>query len=300
VGPGPERLISNWLEIERVPGRLLLYDFKSGISLGAAQKAIKESPVPVAAFNRDFLSFAPLHQLQEHFGPNLPLEVVDERITVDFLDAGWPDLRIPLRDARPKFTDLARQAMDEFFLAKGLHSFELASGRLAWWPTAAQATVKRLSFSWSGGPSGSRQITGRSAKRGFHWHYGVTCWARTAPIRHMRIAGRVIFTSDGREPIGDARRLHKMRRSFCKSWRNDKWRDLLLAFWFWMAEGALFVDVPLGEGEALRLRLPPMSFDALFGITAPDDAGESDDEEDDPESGGDESDDEPEELDDEP
>jgi len=301
VGPGPERLISNWLAIDSVPGRLRFYDFKGGIPLGAAQKAIKESPVPVAAFNRGFLSFAPLHQLQEHFGPNLPLEVVAERITNDFLDAGWPDLHILPRDARPKFADLARQAMDAFFLTKGLHSFELASGRHAWWPTAAQATLKRLSFSWSGGPSGSRQIAGRSAKRGFHWHYGVTCWARTAPVRHMRIAGRVIFTSDGREPIGNARRLHKMRRSFCKGWRNDKWRDLLLAFWFWMAEGALFVDVPLGEGEALRIRLPPMSFDAPFGITAPDDAGDSDDEEDDPESGsGDESDDDPEELDDEP
>ena len=96
--------------------------------------------------------------------------------------------------------------------------------------------------------------------------------------RHPVLRGRRRFpTSDGREPIGDTRRLHKMRRSFCKGWRNDKWRDLLLAFWFWIAEGATFVDVPLGEGEALRLRLPPMSFDAPFGITAPDDAGESDD-----------------------
>ena len=76
---------------------------------------------------------------------------------------------------------------------------------------------------------------------------------------------------------------------------------MLLAFWFWIAEGATFVDVPLGEGEALRLRLPPMSFDAPFGITAPDDAVESGDEEDGPENGDDEeSDDDPEELDDEP
>jgi hypothetical protein len=301
IGPGPECLISNWLIIESVPDCLLFYDFKGGISLGAAQKAIKEAPIPVAAFNRGFLSFAPLHQLQEYFGPNLPLEVIAECATDRFLDAGWPDLNIKPRDARPKFTDLARQAMDSFFITKSLHSFELASGRLAWWPTAAQATLNRLSFRWSDGPSGSRQIVGRSTKRGFHWHYGVSCWARTAPIRHMRIAGRVIFTSDGREPIGDARRLHRMRRSFCKSWRNDKWRDLLLAFWFWIAEGATLVDVALGEGEVMRLRLPPMTFVAPFGITAPDDAGESDDEEANLGNGDDEgSDDDPEDLDDVP
>lgn len=62
-----------------------------------------------------------------------------------------------------------------------------------------------------------------------------------------------------------------MRRSFCKSWRDDKWRDLLLAFWYWLAEGAAFVDVSMGEGAALRLALPPMSFEADFGIDSPDD-----------------------------
>jgi TIR domain len=268
VASTPERLVSNWLAVESLPAHIRFYDFKGGIAIGNAQKAIQESPVPVAAFNRGFLSFAPLHQLQDYFGPNLPLECVAESSTDDFLDTGWPDLHLAARDARAKFTDLARQSLDGFFQAQGLKSFEIASGRLAWWPTAAKATLKRLSFAWTGGPSGSRQIVGRSNKRGFHWHYGVSCWARTAPVRHVRVAGRVVFTSDGHEPLGDAKRLHRLRRSFCKSWRNDKWRDLLLTFWFWLAEGAAFVDVAMGEGAAMRLALPPMIFDAAFGIDA--------------------------------
>ena len=274
VASNPERLVSNWLAVESLPAHIRFYDFKGGIAIGNAQKAIQESPVPVAAFNRGFLSFAPLHQLQDYFGPNLPLECVAECSTDDFLDTGWPDLHLAARDARAKFTDLARQSLDGFFQAQGLKSFEIASGRLAWWPTAAKATLKRLSFAWTGGPSGSRQIVGRSNKRGFHWHYGVSCWARTAPVRHVRVAGRVVFTSDGHEPLGDAKRLHRLRRSFCKSWRNDKWRDLLLTFWFWLAEGAAFVDVAMGEGAAMRLALPPMIFDAAFGIDAPDDTAE--------------------------
>ncbi len=72
----------------------------------------------------------------------------------------------------------------------------------------------------------------------------------------MRVAGRVVFTADGHNALGDAKHLHRLRRSFCKSWRNDKWRDLLLAFWYWLAEGASFIDTPMGEGVALRLRLP--------------------------------------------
>ncbi len=284
------------------PERVRFYDFKGGISLGNAQKAIQQSLVPLAAFNRGFLSFAPLHQLQDYFGPNLPLEAIADCATDDFLEMGWSDLHISARDTRAKFTELARQGMDSFFRTKGLQSFEVASGRLAWWPTASLATGKRLSFAWDDGPSGSRQIVGRSNKRGFHWHYGVSCWARTAPMRHIRIAGRVIFTSDGFNPLGDARRLHRLRRSFCKSWRNDKWRDLLSAFWFWLAGGASSVDIPVGEDAALRLRFPPMIFDAPFGIVVPDDMTDGADEDDESDAAdgpaGDEgSDDDPEELD---
>ena len=209
-------------------------------------------------------------------------------------------MHLAARDARAKFTDLVRQSFDGFFQAKGLKSFEIASGRLAWWPTAARASLKQLSFNWPDGPSGLRQIVGRSNKRGFHWHYGVTCWVRTAPMHHVRVAGRVVFTSDGHSALGDAKRLHRLRRSFCKSWRNDKWRDLLLAFWFWLAEGASLVDVPMGEGATLRLRLPPKIFDASFGIDAPDDTAQEATDDDDSDTmedkPGDEGNDEPEDL----
>ena len=218
-----ERLVSNWLAMESLPDRIRFYDFKGGISIGSAQKAIEDSPLPLTAFNRGLLSFAPLHQLQSYFGPDLPLEVIAERATDDFLDQGWHDLRIARHDARAKFSDLVRQCIDGFLRSKGIQSFEVASGRLAWWATAASATTKRLSFNWENGPSGSRQIVGRSEKRSFYWHYGITCWARTRPQRHVRIAGRVVFTSDGLNLLGDAQRLHRLRRSFCRSWRNDKW-----------------------------------------------------------------------------
>ena len=302
-----ERLVSNWLPIEAVPERIVFYDFKGGISVGAAGKAIKESRLPLVAFNRGFLSFAPMHQLQDYFGPNLPLERIDDWLTDDFLEAGWPDRHILVGDARAKFTDVARQSLDAFFQAKGLQSFEVASGRsrLAWWPTAGRATVKKLRFAWPDGPSGLRQIVGHSMKRGFYWHYGVSCWARTAPVRHIRVAGRVVFTSDGANPLGDAKRLHRLRRSFCKSWRNAKWRDLLLTFWYWLADGASLIEVPMGEGATMRICLPPMILDASFGIDTADDSVETSDEEEDEDEGeapddDESSDDEPQDLDDLP
>jgi hypothetical protein len=117
------------LPIETVPERIMFYDFKSGISIGAAEKAIKESPLPLVAFNRGFLSFAPFHQLHDYFGPNLPIEHVADCLTDQFLEEGWLDRQILTGDARAKFTDLVRQSLDRFFQAKGLQPFEIASGR---------------------------------------------------------------------------------------------------------------------------------------------------------------------------
>jgi hypothetical protein len=202
-----ERLVSNWLPIDSVPARILFYDFKGGISVGMAQKAIQDSLLPVVAFNRGFLSFALHHQLQEYFGPNLPLEVIAERLTDDFLEAGWPDLHIVPGEARAKFTDLARQGLDALFQAKGLHSFEIASGRLAWWPTAARTSLKKLSFSWPDGPSGLRQLVGRSKKRGFHWHYGVG-----APVAAASDLGIAKTYERGRWPNNRAKNSHQPTR----------------------------------------------------------------------------------------
>jgi len=280
VGPGPEVLVSNWLAIEALPANITFYDFKGGISIGAAQAAIKACPIPIAGHNRGFISFAPLHQLQEYFGPNLPLQIVDTCATNTFLDSGWASQRLAPKDCRPKFTDIGRRALDSYFDAKGLKPFEYADGRNAWWATARHATMEQKSFAW-GNLKGRRQLVGHSEKRGFHWHYGVSCWARSGPIRHVRVTGRVIFTSNGHEQIGDARRVHRMRRTFCKGWRNDKWRDLLLAFWYWLSEGAEFVDITLGESAVMRLSVPPKTFEVGFGVSSSSDIPAADEEEDD-------------------
>jgi hypothetical protein len=271
MGTDPEILVSNWLEIEALPPEIFFYDFLSGISIGAAQAAISSCPLPVVAHNRGFVSFSSAYQLQDHFGTGLPLKAGGNLSSDDFLDRGWSDLRIDPSDARRKFSDLVRQATDAFFAVKGLRSAEVAKGRLAWWPAKSLATASMRSFSWADGPSGRRQLVGESKVRRVHWHYGVTCWARASPVRHIRIGARVLFTTEGENLIGDAKRMHRICRSFCKSWRNDKWRDMLLAFWYWIAAGGDFLDIPFGEGAALRLKLPPMAFSAPFGIQSLDD-----------------------------
>ena len=214
----PERLVSNWLAIDQLPAKIRYFDFKAG-SERLAQARIKDSPCPVVPFRRGFLTFARYHDLQEHFGAHLPLKLESERTTHWFLEEGWPKLDIARWDARNKFSDLARQALESLFRSRGLKGYQLSGWQQAWWAPVDVAPTTKVAFRWDD-IAGLRQIQGVSAKRQMNWHFGVSVAARTAPFRHVRILSRLIFTEDGHKPFDDPAKMHRLRRSFAKTWRK--------------------------------------------------------------------------------
>ncbi|MCY4597437.1 MAG: hypothetical protein OXC19_21885 [Bryobacterales bacterium] len=113
-----------------------------------------------------------------------------------------------------------------------------------------------------------------------HWHYGVTPKVRAYPFPHVRFVGRVVFTEDGVMPIDSAKRMHRLRRSFTKSWRNAKWRDMLLAFLHWLSDGDRSLAVRVGANAAVTLGLPPVVFTAPMSVALSDDEEEEWDSED--------------------
>jgi hypothetical protein len=118
-----------------------------------------------------------------------------------------------------------------------------------------------------------------------NWHFGVSVAARTSPIQHVRFIGRLVFTADGQTPFEDPARMHRFRRSFAKSWRNARWRDMLLAFLYWLAEGNDELVVPASSVDSLILRLPPVTWMAPVSVPPESETeeGDSDDPSDDEE-----------------
>jgi hypothetical protein len=141
----PERLVSNWLAVEHLPSKVRYFDFKSG-SERSAQARIKDAPWPVVPFGRGLLTFARYHDLQEHFGTHLLLKLEAERSTDGFLEDGWKKLDIARWDARNKFSDLARQALERLFRAKGLKGYQLSGWQQAWWPPLDVAPTTKVAF----------------------------------------------------------------------------------------------------------------------------------------------------------
>lgn len=261
-------VISNWLPINNIPKSLRFYDFQAGISINAAQQKMETSKWPLVPYHRGFLSFAGLSELAEHFGTELPMFCANTTDTETFLEDGWTEKRIERWDARNLFANLSRQGIEQFFAETGLQSYQIANRELAWWPTTQTMPIRQVPFRWRGGARGRRQLTGHSATRRLYWHYGITPRPRVFPYPHIQLVGRVIFTEDGETPIGSPRSMHRLRRSFCRSWRNPKWRDMLLAFLAWLPNKENQLAIPMGRTTFMHANLPVATGVAPFSITA--------------------------------
>lgn len=251
-----ERLNSNWLRFKGLPSLIRYCEPPAGFPIDRFQDRTQHQ-WPVVPFGSGVITFADLQNGQ--IALDMPARMVTELRVHDFLKDGWIRLNIKGYEARRQFADLGNQAFEAFLHSRGLSSFEGSGGRRAWWGDIRTVPLTQIPFGWSH-QKGRRQIVGQSEKRDVHWHYAVSGQVRTAPLRHLRISSRLIFSDNGIDAIADVKKMHRLRRSFAKSWRNARWRDMLSAFLWWLGEGEDQIALPIGPGEELHLLLPPVTF----------------------------------------
>lgn len=89
----------------------------------------------------------------------------------------------------------------------------------------------------------------RNVAKGHIWQFGVTALPAFWPFWHFKLKSRVLFAGDNGTPAGleieDAKKLHRLRRTICKGWRNKQWYGRMLAF----------LELISGESAYIRLRL---------------------------------------------
>lgn len=252
----PENLTSNWLKVRRLPTYLNYCEGLGGVPLEQFQDRMCHG-WSVVPFKSGVLTFAKPHQ--KRLDGSMPARLVNTVRTRTFLDAGWKDLGIEPWEARRLFSDLGNHALETFLATRGLTRYATATGRSVWWGAIGVVPLTKVRFDWPR-QSGRRQIIGQSGKRKAHWHYAIGVELRTSPVHHVRVKGRLIFSENGLDAIGDVKRMHRLRRTFARSWRNARWRDMMIAFLWWLGEGRDELVVPVSYGQGLVLALPPVQF----------------------------------------
>jgi len=243
----PENLVSNWLRVRKMPEKIHYY---RNAELRGNDVMLSSPRVP---YGDGFLT------CEEH-----PIRGASKMSLSLALGVGWSELGISVEEMRKMFANLANHGMESFLKSRGLHSFEMANGQLAWW-FGGDLPDTRLAFDW-GGVKGSRVLRGASEKRRVQWHFGVSSKYHGGSVRYFRLRARLLFSEDGKTAL-PGKRTHSMRRSFAKGWRNARWRDMLLTFLFWLSNGESVIRLQLHSTDDLLVEVPPLMFVSPVGVS---------------------------------
>lgn len=271
-----ERLVSNWLRFSSMPQTIYYCEPPSGFNLDRFQERTVDG-WPIVPFRGGALTFARPNATGE-LRATVPARVQDQMSLKDFRRDGWPTLAIDRYEAGRIFSDLGNQAFDLYMHQRGMSAVLDARGRRSWWADIRLAPKGKVSFNW-GAIHGLRQIMGQSEKRNVFWHYAINAQMRDFPRAHLRLSSRLLFSTNGLDILEDSKKAHRLRRSFAKGWRNARWRDMLLAYLWWVSGGENKIALPVSGENFLVATLPPFAFNAPFGVP---ETGDGEPDEDDP------------------
>lgn len=174
----------------------------------------------------------------------------------DFLGGSSSDLPgMKRQEANKHLASLLRQAWNARMERAGFISFEMSSRVLAWFPPHSFADGDKVAFIDDAGKRRRKQLVGWSERRQIFWHAAFEAKPVASDPTRIVLRPHVIFTEDGKTPLYSKQRMHILRRSFCKSWWNDRWRDLLLAFVQLVADDAT-INLPVGPNTSFAFGLP--------------------------------------------
>lgn len=260
-----EVLMSNWLAVKQMPPSLRYFTFSGAGAEQQAAAAVGEYALPAVKHGSGFFGFgnsADYADTPHNIAPRLVQEIPLD----DFLAEGVHDLGVLPREARNYYTVLVRTAFESALRQKGLAAFQFSGRTTGYWVQAGLIKGKeRIAFDWKNGWKGSRNLTGDA--KALRWHYGVSAHVRAEKEPYVQLTPRLIFTEND-SLISSASKMHALRRSVPRAWRNDRWRDMLLAFLYWFSDGQEHFDVPVGTDRVIRFAAIPMTMQAPVSITS--------------------------------
>ncbi len=263
ISDTPESVCSNWFQITSLPSHINFSRFNA--SQEAMLRAFNTFQIPTVRYARLAVSFADAAMLQMQT-PEIPLEHAYRVPLQQFLDGQETDgPQVSRRDARNMVTRLLRQAWEQFSQSQGLLLYEFAHGS-AWFVPLNLIEGNIATFQDENGKQRRRRLVGRSEKRKIYWHFAVSGKMSLTVPQHLVLRPHVVFTEDGKTPLDSKARTARLRKSFCKNWWNDRWRDLLRAFVTVLANEKEEFSLSLGGDAVATIAASPMDFDAPLSI----------------------------------
>ena len=101
------------------------------------------------------------------------------------------------------------------------------------------------------------------------WHFAISAKPILWPCYAYAIRSHVVFSGDGHNIWEKSDRMHRARRSQCKDWWNDDWRDRILCFMHWLKGLDESVHIKVGANKFIQVSPWPLSFTSPVSYKEP-------------------------------
>jgi hypothetical protein len=247
VESASDDLISNWFPVSSLPEMICFYEINRPLKNPITEPATiaKEHPLPVVAYMRRLVAFAPWEVLQEPLAESTPIKLERSMPLTIFMQGGDEEITLPKGEPGRILVSLLRQSFNRLAAEKGLKPYALSERKTAWWVPDGLLPENKAHFTRASGLSGWRQLSGIYGRRDRLWHFAVNAVPMLGDPHRLRLTPHVIYT----DPTGEKETTAEFRRAHCKLWFNSKWRDLLYGVVSYLADGNRNIRLPFG-GDA--------------------------------------------------
>ena len=266
-----ERLISNWLRVIEAPDVVRFYEASGVIDRRMLQAAIEAYPYPSALQGAGIIVFAAQAEVDEAFKSAGRFKLKREIPLLDFVGNGMPEIDIERQVASNLVIAMLKKAWYAYCKQCGFLEYQYSNG------TGFHASVEQAPtgqrIPW--GKQGERRSSMlRNVAKGHIWQFGVTGMPFFWPFWHFKLKSRVLFSADNGTATGididDPKKLHRLRRSLCKGWRNKQWYGRMLAFLELLSGESAYIRLPMSSDNAIVLEAAPVLFSSPVSTALPD------------------------------
>lgn len=265
----PQTVISNWFSLDLLPNDLNF--FRVPIPSEKIQSRFESFLYPVVPYRDMIATFASMEDI-DAFLPDWQVPTRAHEVTLHAILNGEPHSLSGLRwpEASRMLVYLIRIAWDKAMRQKGLYPYVMANGRHAWYLDNGYREKNRTHYPDLDGVIRWRKLVGYSNKRKVYWHFAIAVYPFLDGEPRVLLKAHIPFSEDGKQPITSVKRLHSLRRSFCRNWWNDRWRNLLLAYMSEISDEEGHLQLPVGSKQLIQVCSRPQLFEAPVSVSGMD------------------------------
>jgi hypothetical protein len=262
----PEEYLSNWFPVT-LPSHIYFHTVARR-SIGKIEVPLA-LPYPAVQDGISLITFAEAADFDEKLGPEIYIARASEPLEVAPL--------LEKANLGKHLFQLLRLAWEHMLAERQLPVYELANkARCFYFPKDRVPNDKvffmgvegtRTYRAMVGYSTRTNPTTGVSVKR--YWHYAIQARPLVHPTPAFVFKPHVLFTNDGVTLWESKKRLASARRSQCKTWWNDEWRDRMLAAATHLCGDGSEIQMKLGSAASLTVAPTPLLFQSPVSYTDP-------------------------------